>query len=109
MSVVSTLNKNKVTPNFIYISSDKKVRLILVERDTEKGVTIVSGDVESTSRPGEFHHARIMISDNGWMQFSCSCEASVHGFLCHHVMELYNVYWKNRKKLMGLKKLRLER
>jgi len=109
MSVTNTLNKNKVTPNFIYVSSNKKVKLILVERDIEKGITIVSGDIESTSRPGRFHHARILISDNGWMQFSCSCEASAHGFLCHHIMELYNIYWKNRKKLIGLKKSRLEK
>jgi hypothetical protein len=107
MSIASTIGKG--TSNYIYVSSDKKVRLILVEGDVVKGVTIVSGDVESKSRPGQFHHARIMVSDNGWMRFSCSCEASAHGYLCHHVMELYNIYRKNRKKLMGLKKSRLER
>jgi hypothetical protein len=87
--------------NYIYISPDKKVKIILIEED-EHGIIRVSGDVASSSRPTTYHHTEIII-DNGWIRFSCSCEAGAHGFLCHHVNELYNVY---RKNLMEIKEVR---
>ncbi|BFI75412.1 hypothetical protein YN1HA_15100 [Sulfurisphaera ohwakuensis] len=82
---------------YVYVSTDRKVRVILVERN-EYGIVRISGDVESNSRPGLWHHAEIIINNN-WVRWSCSCEAGAHGFLCHHVVELYNVYRKNYRKL----------
>ena len=82
---------------YVYVSTDKKVKVILVEKD-EYGVVRISGDVESSSRPGVYPHTVILINNN-WIKFFCSCEAGAHGFLCHHVAELYNVYTKNVKKL----------
>lgn len=92
--------KEVTTPNYIYVSSNRKVKLILVERD-EVGNIIISGDIKSDSRPGYYHHARIVIGRNGCLKFSCSCEAGAHGFLCHHVMELYNTFRKNARKLLN--------
>lgn len=86
-------------PEYIYVSSNKRVRLILV--DKSNGVIRIAGDVESESRPDIFHHARIEISKNGCIHFSCSCEAGAHGYLCHHVMELYNLFRKNAKNLLS--------
>jgi hypothetical protein len=86
---------------YVYISADKRVRIILVDVD-EYGVTKISGDVESSSRPGVYHHAEILVN-GGWIRFFCSCEAGAHGFLCHHVAELFNVYRKNAKKLGSLR------
>ena len=77
---------------YVYISPDRKVKVILIEEDTH-GIIRISGDVASNSRPNTYHHTEILIA-NGWVHFSCSCEASAHGFLCHHVNELYNVYRK---------------
>jgi hypothetical protein len=93
-------------PEYIYVSSNKRVRLILV--DKSDGVIRVAGDVKSKSRPDIFHHARIEISKNGCIHFSCSCEAGAHGYLCRHVMELYNLFRKNAKNLLS-QKTRLER
>ena len=45
---------------YVYISADKRVRIILVDVD-EYGVTKISGDVESSSRPGVYHHAEILV------------------------------------------------
>ena len=82
---------------YIYVSTDKKVRIILAEKD-EYGIIRISGDVESRSRPGYYHHAEILINNN-WIRFYCSCEAGAYGFLCEHVKELFNVYRKNYTKL----------
>jgi hypothetical protein len=87
--------------NYVYISPDKKVKIILIEED-EHGIIRISGDVASSSRPTTYHHTEIIINNN-WIRFSCSCEAGAHGFLCHHVNELYNVY---RKNLMEIKEVR---
>ena len=84
---------------YVYVSTNGKVRVILVK--DEDGIIRVSGDVASDSRP-MWHHAEIIIN-NGWVRFSCSCEAGAHGFLCHHVAELYNVFKKNYRKL-GLRR-----
>jgi hypothetical protein len=84
---------------YVYISSDKKVKIILVDK-LDNGVIRVSGDVESSSRPFIYHHTEILI-DNDWLRFFCSCEAGANGFLCNHVSELYNVYRKNEKKWVG--------
>ncbi|BAB66404.1 hypothetical protein STK_13442 [Sulfurisphaera tokodaii str. 7] len=81
-----------------YVSVDGKVKVILV--NNEGGAIRISGDIASQSRPGMWHHAEIIINNDGWVRFSCSCEAGAHGFLCHHVAELYNVYRKNFKKLL---------
>jgi hypothetical protein len=86
-------------PEYIYVSSNKRVKLISVDK-SDRLIKIV-GDVKSRSRPDMFHHARIEISKNGCIRFSCSCEAGVHGYLCHHVMELYNLFRKNRKNLLS--------
>ena len=48
-------------PEYIYVSSNKRVRLILV--DKSDGLIKVAGDVKSKSRPNIFHHARIEITD----------------------------------------------
>ena len=85
---------------YVYVSTDKRVKVILVS--DEDGIIRVSGDVQSNSRPGLWHHSEIIINNN-WIRFSCSCEAGAHGFLCHHVAELYNVFKKNYRKL-GLKR-----
>ena len=84
---------------YVYVSTNGKVRVILVK--DEDGVVRVSGDIASDSRPGLYHHAEVLIN-NGWVRFSCSCEAGSFGFLCEHVRELYNVYRKNLKKLKGV-------
>ena len=94
MAVVNTNAK------YIYVSTDKRVKVIMI--DDSEGVVRVSGDVASDSRPGLYHHTEIIIN-NGWVRFSCSCEAGAHGLLCHHVAELYNVFKKNYRKL-GLKR-----
>lgn len=86
-------------PEYIYVSSNKRVKLILVDKNN--GVIKVAGDVKSKSRPDMFHHARIEIGKNGCIRFSCSCEAGAHGYLCHHVMELYNLFRKNAKNLLS--------
>jgi len=86
---------------YVYVSTDKKVKVILVEKD-EYGVVRISGDVESSSKPSTYHHTEILFNNN-WIRFFCSCEAGAHGFLCHHVAELYNVYRKNVKKLGSLR------
>ena len=84
---------------YVYVSTDRRVKVILVS--DEDGVIKISGDVQSNSRPNMYHHAEIIIN-NGWLRFSCSCEAGSFGFLCEHVRELYNVYRKNLRKLKGV-------
>ena len=86
---------------YVYVSTDKRVRIILV--DDAEGVIRISGDIESRSRPGLWHHAEVLINNN-WIRFSCSCEAGAHGFLCEHVKELFNVYRKNYGKLGSLRR-----
>lgn len=83
-------------PNYIYVSPDKRVKIILAESD-EYGNVRISGDVRSDSRP-EYHHTEIIVNGN-CLRWSCSCEAGAHGYLCRHVTELFNVYRKNAKKL----------
>ena len=86
---------------YVYVSTDKKVKVIMI--DNEDGIIRVSGDVASDSRPGLYHHSEIIIN-NGWVRFSCSCEAGAHGYLCNHVKELFNVYRKNYGKLGSLRR-----
>jgi hypothetical protein len=83
------------------ISTDDKVRVkaIFIEGDNH-GIIKISGDVASNSKPNTYYHAEILIN-NGRIRFSCSCEAGARGFLCNHVVKLYNVYRKNAKKLGG--------
>lgn len=85
---------------YVYVSTDKRVKVILMERD-EYGVVRISGDVQSNSHPGQYHHTEILLNGN-WLRWSCSCESGAHGYLCHHVAELFNVYRKNTEKLGGL-------
>ncbi|BBG23631.1 hypothetical protein [Sulfuracidifex tepidarius] len=72
MSISITANTK-----YVYVSTDKRVRIILVDVD-EYGVIKISGDVESNSRPGQYHHTEILINGN-WIRFSCSCEAGAYG------------------------------
>jgi hypothetical protein len=91
------MSTSAANTKYVYVSTDKKVKVILVEED-EHGIIKISGDVASSSRPSTYHHTEILINNN-WIRFFCSCEAGAHGFLCHHVAELFNVYRKNVKKL----------
>ena len=81
-----------------YASTDKKVKVkaILIEED-EHGIIKISGDVGDSSEPNTYHHVKILVI-NDWISFSCSCEAGAHGFLCPHVVKLYNVYRKYTNK-----------
>jgi len=80
-----------------YTSADKKVQVkaILIEED-EHGIIKISGDVANSSEPNIYHVKILVIND--WVSFSCSCEAGAHGFLCPHVIKLYNVYRKYTNK-----------
>ena len=82
---------------YIYVSPDRRVKVILVE--AKDGILRVAGDVKSKSRDLD-HHVELYISNN-CVRFSCSCEASAHGLLCDHVKDLYNVFMRNREKLAG--------
>jgi hypothetical protein len=49
---------------YVYVSNDKKVKVILVEKD-EYGVVRISGDVESSSKPSTYHHTEILLTITG--------------------------------------------
>lgn len=83
------------------ISTDNKVmvKAIFIEEDKHRIIKI-SGDVANNSKPNIYYHTEILIN-NGRILSSCSCKAGAHGFLCNHVVKLYNVYRKHVKKLRG--------
>ena len=87
----------QTTQGYIYVSPDKRVKIILVE--AKDGILRVAGDVKSKTRDLD-HHVELYITSK-CIRFSCSCEASAHGLLCDHVKDLYNVFMRNREKLVG--------
>jgi len=86
-------------PEYMYVSSNKRVKLLLVDKND--GIIRLAADVKSESRPNVYHHARVEIGRNGCVRFSCSCEAGTYGYMCHHVMEVFNLFRKNAKNLLS--------
>jgi len=100
LEIIGRLRRDE-SANINYVSIDKKVKVkaILIEED-EYGIIKISGDVVNNSEPNIYHHTKILVI-NDWIRPSCSCEAGAHGFLCPHVVKLYNVYRKYTNKLSG--------
>ncbi len=86
-------------------SSDGRVRISNVVVDGP--VLMVIGFVASDSRRGLYHHVRAPLGMDGGRtimgQGYCRCESThYHGRPCKHVLNMRNVYVRNRDRLNWL-------